>query len=147
MDAIDVGILNILQRNSRTSVKDISDKVSLSAPSVKERINKMIASGLIREFTAVLEPKLLGKNLTAFMFLTLKRPNVNDKFLKMIDTEPDVISCYYLTGDFDYMIQIVTDDSGKLEQVLSKIKSTQEVARTRTVIALSTKKERHSVAP
>ena len=147
MDAIDVGILNILQQNARTSVKDISEQVSLSAPSVKERINKMTDSGLIKEFTAVLEPKMLGKNLIAFMFLTLKRPNVNDKFLNMIETETDVLSCYYLTGDFDYMIQIVTTDSARLEQVLSKIKSTQEVARTRTVIALSTKKEKHSVAP
>ncbi len=147
MDAIDTGILSILQQNARTSVKDISDAVSLSAPSVKERIVKMTDSGLIREFTTVLEPKLLGKNLTAFMFLTLKLANVNDKFLSMIESEPDVLSCYYLTGDFDYMIQIVTTDSSQLEKVLSKIKSTQEVARTRTVIALSTKKEKHSVAP
>ena len=147
MDAIDAGILGILQQNARTSVKDISDKVSLSAPSVKERINKMTDSGLIREFTTVLEPKQLGKNLTAFMFLTLKLATVNDKFLSMIESEPDVLSCYYLTGDFDYMIQIVTTDSTQLEKVLSKIKSTHEVARTRTVIALSTKKEKHSVAP
>ena len=147
MDAIDAGILSILQQNARTSVKDISDKVSLSAPSVKERINKMTDSGLIREFTTVLEPKQLGKNLTAFMFLTLKLANVNDKFLHMIENEPDVLSCYYLTGDFDYMIQIVTTDSSQLEKVLSKIKSTHEDARTRTVIALSTKKEKHSVAP
>lgn len=147
MDAIDAGILGILQQNARTSVKDISDKVSLSAPSVKERINKMTDSGLIREFTTVLEPKQLGKNLTAFMFLTLKLATVNDKFLSMIESEPDVLSCYYLTGDFDYMIQIVTTDSTQLEKVLSRIKSTHEVARTRTVIALSTKKEKHSVAP
>ena len=75
MDSIDVQIINILQENSRTSIKQISEKVMLSAPSVKERINKMIVSGLIREFTTVLEPKMLNRNLTAFMFLTLKRPD------------------------------------------------------------------------
>lgn len=147
MDDIDIGILNILQRNSRTPIKDISQQVKLSAPSVKERINKMISSGLIREFTIILEPKLLGKDITAFMFLTLKKPEVSDTFLNMIENEPDVLSCYYLAGDYDYMIQIVTKDSVRLEKVLSKIKSTHEVARTRTVIALSTKKEKHSVAP
>lgn len=147
MDDIDIGILNILQRNSRTPIKDISQQVKLSAPSVKERINKMILSGLIREFTIILEPKLLGKDITAFMFLTLKKPEVSDTFLNMIENEPDVLSCYYLAGDYDYMIQIVTKDSVRLEKVLSKIKSTHEVARTRTVIALSTKKEKHSVAP
>lgn len=147
MDDIDVGILNILQLNSRTPIKEISKQVSLSAPSVKERINKMIDSGLIKEFTAVLDPRQLGKNLTAFMFLTLKKPNKNIGFLNMVENETDVLACYYLTGDFDYMIQIVTEDALKLERVLSKIKSTQEVARTRTIIALSTQKDKHSVAP
>ena len=147
MDTIDVQIINILQKNSRTSIKQISETVMLSAPSVKERINKMIASGLIKELTTVLEPKMLGKNLTAFMFLTLKRPEENHKFLEFIKNESEILSCHYLTGDFDYMIQIVTSNSQKLEELLSKIKRTQEVARTRTVIALSTVKEKHSVMP
>lgn len=147
MDSIDVQIINILQRNSRTSIKQISEDVMLSAPSVKERINKMISAGLIREFTTVLEPKKLGKNLTAFMFMTLKRPEENQKFLEFIQGESEILACHYLTGDFDYMIQIVTSNSQRLEEVLSKIKRTQEVARTRTIIALSTIKEKHSVLP
>lgn len=147
MDSIDVKIINILQKNSRTSIKQISETVMLSAPSVKERINKMVSSGLIREFTLVLEPKLLNKKLTAFMFLTLKRPERNEHFLEFIKNESEILACHYLTGDFDYMIQIVTTNSQRLEEVLSMIKSTQEVARTRTVIALSTIKEKHSVAP
>ena len=147
MDSIDVQIINILQENSRTSIKQISETVMLSAPSVKERINKMIVSGLIREFTTVLEPKMLDKNLTAFMFLTLKRPDENNKFLKFINNETEILACHYLTGDFDYMIQIVTSNSQRLEEMLSKVKRTQEVARTRTVIALSTIKEKHSVGP
>ncbi len=147
MDSIDVQIINILQENSRTSIKQISEKVMLSAPSVKERINKMIVSGLIREFTTVLEPKMLNRNLTAFMFLTLKRPDENHKFLEFIKSESEILSCHYLTGDFDYMVQIVTSNSQRLEELLSKVKRTQEVARTRTVIALSTIKEKHSVMP
>ncbi|MEX1377629.1 MAG: Lrp/AsnC family transcriptional regulator [Eubacteriales bacterium] len=147
MDSIDVQIINILQKNSRTSIKQISEKVMLSAPSVKERINKMIASGLIREFTTVLEPKMLNKNLTAFMFLTLKRPEENHKFLDFIQKESEILACHYLTGDFDYMLQIVTSSTQRLEELLSLIKRTQEVAKTRTVIALSTIKEKHSVIP
>ena len=147
MDSIDVQIINILQKNSRTSIKQISEEVMLSAPSVKERINKMISSGLIREFTTVLEPKKLGKNLTAIMFLTLKRPEENHKFLDFIQNESEILACHYLTGDFDYMIRIVTENSQRLEELLSKIKRTQEVARTRTIIALSTIKEKHSVLP
>ena len=147
MDSIDVQIINILQKNSRTSIKQISEKVMLSAPSVKERINKMISSGLIREFTTVLEPKMLNKNLTAFMFLTLKRPEENHKFLEFIQKEGEILACHYLTGDFDYMLQIVTSSTQRLEELLSLIKRTQEVAKTRTVIALSTIKEKHSVIP
>jgi len=147
MDSIDIQIINILQDNSRTSIKQISEKVMLSAPSVKERINKMTSSGLIREFTTVLEPAMMGKTLTAFMFLTLKRPDENQKFLDFINDEPEILACHYLTGDFDYMVQIVTSNSKRLEELLSKVKLTHEVARTRTVIALSTIKEKHSVTP
>jgi len=147
MDSIDIQIVNILQENSRTSIKQISEKVMLSAPSVKERINKMTSSGIIREFTTVLEPTMMGKTLTAFMFLTLKRPDENHKFLNFINDESEILACHYLTGDFDYMIQIVTTNSKRLEELLSKVKLTHEVARTRTVIALSTIKEKHSVTP
>jgi Lrp/AsnC family transcriptional regulator, leucine-responsive regulatory protein len=147
MDITDIKILNILGADSRTAVKDISEKVNLSAPAVKERINKMISTGLIREFTTILEPHLLGKTLTAFMFLTLRRPEKSEKFFEIIEEEKDVLSCYYLTGDFDYMIQIVTHDSESLEKMISKLRLSQEFSRTRTIIVLSTIKEKHSVAP
>ena len=147
MDIIDIKILNILKENSRTPVKEIGEKISLSAPAVKERINKMISSGLIREFTTILEPHMLGKTLTAFMFLTLKRPETSARFFDIIEGEKDVLSCYYLTGDFDYMIQIVTEDSDTLEKMISRLRNSQEFSRTRTIVALSTIKEKHSVAP
>jgi len=147
MDTTDLKILNVLQQDARAPYKEIAERVSLSAPAVKERVSKMVASRLIREFTTVLEPEMLGKSLTAFMFLTLRRADIGEKFLRTIEKEKDVLSCYYLTGDFDYMIQIVTESSHHLEQVLTRLKGTHEVARTRTVIALSTIKEKHSVSP
>lgn len=147
MDITDVKILNILQADSRTPIKAISEAVNLSAPAVKERINKMIGSGMIRSFTTILEPQLLDKSLKAFMFLTLRQPEKADRFMRMINEEKDILSCYYLTGDYDYMIQIVTGDSNELEKMLSKLKHLQEFSRTRTIIVLSTIKEKHSVAP
>ena len=85
--------------------------------------------------------------IRSYYVLTLKRPDENHKFLEFIKSESEILSCHYLTGDFDYMVQIVTSNSQRLEELLSKVKRTQEVARTRTVIALSTIKEKHSVMP
>ncbi len=89
----------------------------------------------------------MGKNLQAFMFLTLRNPGNNDKFVEMINSESDVLACYYLTGDFDYMVQIVTDDTSALEKLINKLRNTHEFLRTKTIVALSTIKEKHSVFP
>lgn len=147
MDAIDGHIIRLLQQDARTPVSDISKAVKLSAPAVSERIRKLTESGLIREFTAILEPGKLGKKLTALLFLTLRQPERADQFLQMVQENDEILECHYLTGDFDYMIKIVTCDTMALENLLSRLKSFHEFSRTRTIIVLSTLKERHSVLP
>lgn len=147
MDSIDLKIINILQDNARTSVSDISKKVGLSSPAVADRIKKMVENKTIREFTTILEPNLAGRELEALLFATLRRPENAQKFMKMVDEENDILSCYYLTGDHDYMMRISTTNTKSLELLLSKLKNLHEFARTRTIIILKTIKERHSIKP
>jgi Lrp/AsnC family transcriptional regulator, leucine-responsive regulatory protein len=147
MDVIDIKIINILQKNARTSVSDISKLVNLSAPAVADRIKKMVDKGIIREFTTILEPTLNGRELEAILFVTLRRTESAPKFMKMMEDEDDIISCYYLTGDHDYMMRISTKNSTTLENLLCRIKNLQEFSRTRTIIVLKTIKEMHSIKP
>lgn len=147
MDIIDVEIINILQENARTSVSDISKKVNLSPPAVADRIRKMVENGIIREFTTILEPNLNGRELEALLFVTLRRTESAPKFMKMVDTEQDILACYYLTGDYDYLMKISTKNTISLEKLIAKIKNLHEFARTRTIIILKTIKETYSVKP
>lgn len=147
MDIIDVEIINILQENARTPVSDISKKVNLSPPAVADRIKKMVDNGVIRKFTTILEPNLNGRELQALLFVTLRRTESAPKFMKMVEKEDDILSCYYLTGDYDYLMKISTKNTVSLEKLIARIKNLQEFARTRTIIVLKTIKEMHSIKP
>ncbi len=147
MDVIDVMIINILQENSRTAISEISKRVNLSAPAVADRIKKMVEGGIVRKFTTILEPNLNGRELEALLFVTLRSTTTANKFMKLVEEENDILSCFYLTGDYDYMIRISTKNTASLEKLLTKLRNLHEFARTRTIIVLKTIKEMHSVKP
>jgi len=147
VDLTDIQIINILKRDARTSIKEISAAVNLSAPSVKERMDKMRSAGIIKAYTVILDPRAMGKTMKAFMFLTLRNPEKAERFMDVIAKEQDILSCYFLTGDFDYMIEIVTQDTVMLEKMISELRNLAEFSRTRTIIVLTTIKEVYSVSP
>jgi len=147
MDNIDKQILRLLQQNARLSLSEISSKVSLSVPAVSDRIKKIEASGLIEQFTAILNPKMLKKELTALMFVSLERPQYADKFLSFVEQRNEILECHYIAGDFDYVLKIITENTGSLEKLLTRIKSVPGIQKTRTIVVLCTVKNRHSVTP
>ncbi len=147
MDAIDVEIINILQENARTPVSDISKKVNLSPPAVADRIKKMVDGGVIKQFTTILDPKLTGNELEAILFVTLRGTKPATKFLDLLEKEKEILSCFYVAGDYDFMIRISTKNTATLEQLLTKLRNLHEFARTRTIVMLKTFKERYSISP
>lgn len=147
MDDIDVGILKLLQKNARISNSEISNEVKLSLPAVSERLKKLESSGIIQQYTAIINPRRLKKDLTAMMFISLDRPKFTEKFLDFIQQENEVLECHYLAGDFDYVLKIVTENTFTLENILNRIKSVQGVQKTRTIVVLSTVKNNYSIIP
>ncbi len=147
MDAIDVEIINILQENARTPVSDISKKVNLSPPAVADRIKKMVDGGVIKQFTTILDPKLTGNELEAILFVTLRGTKPATKFLELLEKEKEILSCFYVAGDYDFMIRVSTKNTATLEQLLTKLRNLHEFARTRTIVMLKTFKERYSISP
>jgi Lrp/AsnC family leucine-responsive transcriptional regulator len=147
MDELDSKIIKLLQENARMTVSEVSNKVNLSAPAVSDRLKKLEASGLIEKYVAILNPCRFHKELTALMFISLERPNFNEKFVQFVQGEDEILECHYLAGDFDYVIKIITENTTTLEQLLNRIKSAQGVIKTRTIVALSTVKNSHSIVP
>lgn len=147
MDGIDVKIIKMLQKNARITASEIGSEIKMSVPSVSERLKKLEASGIIEQYTAIVNPKSLKKDLTALMFVSLERPKFNDKFVEFVQAQAEILECHYLAGDFDYVLKILTEGTGTMEALLNRIKSVPGIQKTRTIVVLSTMKNRYSVTP
>lgn len=147
MDDIDVKILKLLQKNARSTISDLSSAVGMSMPAVSERLKKLELSGIIRQYCAILNPQLLNKQLMALMFVSLEHPHFNDSFAEFVKQENEVHECYYIAGDYDYFLKIITASTLSLEQLLNKIKTLPGIQKTKTTVVLSTVAERPSVTP
>jgi Lrp/AsnC family leucine-responsive transcriptional regulator len=147
MDNIDIKILKLLQMNSRISASEISSKINLSIPAVSDRLKKLDTSGIIEKYTVILNSKKLKKFITVIMFVSLKNPNFTHAFVEMIQKEDEIIECFYLAGDFDYALKIITENTETLQNIIDKIKMVKGVQKTKTTVTLSTIKNTYSVIP
>ncbi len=144
MDAIDVKIINYLIENSRVNASEISDKIKLSVSAVIERIKKLENSGVIKQYSLILNNSALGKDVSALISVSLDNPRYNKDFEEMVRQNSHIVEAYYIAGDYDYSLKIITSNTKSLEKVLNEIKSIAGVSKTRTMIVFSTIKEVHS---
>lgn len=145
MDELDINILKLLKENAKIPASEISNHINLSVSAVGERLKKLEKSGVIKQYTTILNPNMLKKDLTALMFISLERPQVSEDFLKYVQLEEEIMDCFYLAGDYDYMIKIATENTRSLERLLNRIKSISGIIKTNTIVVLATEKESYSV--
>ncbi len=147
MDAIDYKILHCLKENARQKASAIGEAINLSVSAVLERIRKMEKCGLIEGYTVVLDQKQLGNDMTALMEVSLEHPKFYEPFTEMVRSNENIVSCDYLTGDFDFILKILTDTSESLESIHRQIKSLDGVSATRTHFVLKNVKDERTVIP
>jgi Lrp/AsnC family transcriptional regulator, leucine-responsive regulatory protein len=141
IDSIDLKILYILQNNGRSRLADIAEEVELSAPAVMERVKKLEASGVIKGYQALLDGKKVGKDVTAFIGVSIGNQRDIDRFARQMLQYPDVLECHHVTGDESFLLKVKSANTGSLEKLLGEIRSVEGVTRTVTKIVLSTAKE------
>lgn len=142
MDAIDLKILEILQRDGRTSHSEIAKTVGLSAPSVGERVKKLESSGVIKRYVGLLSPAKVARQITAFIAISLDKPIHAKAFLGRIAELDDVLECYHVTGEMDYILKVRTRSTTDLENLITgDIRPLDGVVSTRTSVVLSAPKE------
>ncbi|MFO7635845.1 MAG: Lrp/AsnC family transcriptional regulator [Clostridia bacterium] len=144
MDRIDINILKAMSENARITISEVSSKVNLSVPAVAERVRRLEAGGVIQKYVSIINPEKMNKKLTAMVFVRTEEPGSNEGFSGFIARENDVLECYYIAGEFDYVLKINTSDTASLEKLLNKIKGIPGVIKTNTVITLSTIKLKYS---
>src|SRR6476469_11093523 len=108
----DVAILRLLQENARITIKEISDKVHLSTTPVHERIKRMEDAGVIKQYATLVDHAKVKKGLMVICYVSLRQHNKNagSKFIKIIQEMNQVIECYNISGEFDFMLKVVAED-------------------------------------
>ncbi|WP_297421215.1 Lrp/AsnC family transcriptional regulator [Clostridium sp.] len=147
MDTMDYKILKCLKSNARNKASDISKEIHLSVSAVIERIRKMEKNDIIKNYTIIVDQKKLGNDMTALMEVSLEHPKFYESFTNAIQNNPNIVSCYYLTGDFDFMLKIFCKSSDHLERIHREIKSLEGVSLTKTHFVLKDIKNIFSVIP
>ena len=148
MDEIDVKILRCLKNNARENASVISEKVSMSVSAVVERIRKLENSGMIRQHTTIIDQAKAGKDVTSFISISLEHPRCIEPFTNFVkEQQGRCLECHYITGDFDFILKVVTNSTHTLERVLNQVKSVSGVKMTKTIVILSTVKNEHSIDP
>ena len=142
MDSTDIKILTMLQKNGREAHSNIAKAVGLSAPSVSEGIKKLCSERILHRYTAILNDKKVGKELTVFLNVYISNPRYEEAFTKEVTMLDDILECHHVTGDYSYLLKVKTQNTTTLENIITqKIRAIPGVARTLTNVVLSSLKE------
>lgn len=106
MDAFDIKILELIQQNNRLTADQLSVLVNLSASACQRRIKRLREDGVIAAEIAVLSPAAVGRNLMMIVGVTLERehPEIIKNFKDSMARMPEVMQCFYVTGDTDFVL-------------------------------------------
>ncbi len=140
-DKKDIQILDILQADGRSTASDIAKEVDLSIPAVGERIKKLTEKGLIKQFSAILDHKQIGLDLTAFVFIISEHSDHYDGFIEKAKETKAILECHSITGGGSHILKVRVKSSQALEDLLYEIQNWPGVSRTQSNVVLSTYKE------
>lgn len=144
LDQIDKHLIEHLQVDGRQTTSELAHDVGMSVPAVAERIRKLHESGVIRRFTADVDPKKIGMDVGAYITLISESSAHYDEVIKRAQAQPEVLEIMSVTGEGSHMLLVRTENTSTLENLLGQIQSWPGVTRTETRIILSHYKE-HSV--
>jgi DNA-binding Lrp family transcriptional regulator len=142
MDEIDHRIVALLRDNARRSFQDIGERVSLSAPAVKRRVDRLELDGVIRGYSATIDPAALGWHTHAFVELFCEGRMSGGEVRDALAEHPEVEGAYTIAGAPSAIIHVRAADTQHLELALERIRDVPGVQRTQTQVVLSTLFER-----
>ena len=146
MDPIDYQLLDLLQRDARTTQVQLAAAVGLSQPAVADRLRKLEESGAIQGWVAKLDARMLGNDIRAFIGVRVSHPRHHDAFARRIQDIPQVLECHRVAGLDSYLLKVVAENTEALDDLISgTLRRLSGVTRTHTTIVLNTAKESTAV--
>jgi len=144
LDAGDLRILRILQRDASLSVADVAREAGMSATPCWRRIKRMKEAGVIRRIAALVDREAVGLGFVSYAFVKLAMPSRDnmERFDRLIERWPEVVTCERVTGAVDYLLKVVTDDIKTYDDFLRlKLLDNELVSDVQSRIVVSTVKD------
>ncbi len=148
LDSKDIAILQLLQKNARITVKEISDQMHLSTTPVHERIKRMEANGVIKQYATLLDHTKVKKSLMVICYVSLKEhsKNAGVKFIETMQVLPEVIECYSISGEFDFMLKVVCGDMNAYYDFhVNKLSQIENMGHVQSVFVMGIIKQTHEL--
>ena len=134
LDSLDFKILVILSENARRPYLEIARECGVSGAAVHQRVQKLYSMGVIREAITVINPSSLGFDTCAYIGLMLKEPSKSERIIEAIRKIPEVVECYYTTGQYDVFIKIYARNNEDLLRLIHNSLSNLSDTRSETLI-------------
>jgi DNA-binding Lrp family transcriptional regulator len=146
LDKTDISILRLLQQNARMTVKEIADHVHLSTTPVHERIKWLERSGIIKQYAALIDQTKVKKGLMVICYVSLKAHSktAGAKFIKHINELNEVIECYNISGEFDFMLKVVAENMDTYYDFhVNKLSQSENIGNVQSVFVMGILKQTH----
>ncbi len=140
IDEVDKVILRMLQDDARISLRKIAEKLNVSETTVFVRMKKLLKKGIIKRFTAIVSPEMLGKNIMAFVLIKAD-PKKLQKVLETLSKMDDVYEVYDVTGPYYAIAKVRIEDRYKLTKIIDEIGMINGITSTETALVLRNIKE------
>ena len=148
IDEKDLAILKLLQQNARITVKEISQQIHLSTTPVHERIKRMEEAGVIKQYATLVDHSKVKKGLMVICYVSLQQhsKNAGVKFIKTINELNEVIECYSISGEFDFMLKVVCEDMNSYYDFhVNKLSQIENVGHVQSVFVMGIIKQTHQL--
>ncbi len=148
LDAKDCEILRLLEENAKLTVREIAAMIHLSPTPTHERIKRMEKSGVIKQYAAILNKQLVGKGMIVLCMVTLREHNkkAGAVFIKAMLEFKEVVECYNISGDFDFMVKIVAESMESYHYFfVNKLGEVKGIGQTKSIFVMDVIKETHNL--
>lgn len=147
LDTTDRKILNALQNDGRITIKALADQLGLTTTPIFERVKRLEKEGVVDRYVALVNPKKVHKNLTVYISISLKNHTRSylDKFVKEMNSYDEIMECYHIAGNFDYLLKAQLKDMEAFQLfILNKLSVNSNIAHVQSSFVLS--KDKYSTA-
>ncbi len=144
LDKKDLAILALLQQNARITVKEISEKIHLSTTPVHERIKRLEAEGVIKQYAALVDHSKVKKSLMVICYVSLKAHSktAGIKFINAINEMNEIIECYSISGEFDFMLKVVEENMDSYYNFhVNKLSQIENIGNVQSVFVMGVIKD------